>query len=188
MRPRWTREQGFTLIEVLAAITILSIVTLAFTSYFTNSLSYSKQNQNKTVMINLARNALVYVEKQNFDQMKDYFCVGETEGGIFKAADCDAPSIKSDDCTIDECGYYSPLVDDTEVLARVLKPMVNGVTYNIKIEFQKDLYETNNSTKRKLSPYLLPVKVTVRADDSLTSTNHRGDAVVEGYITDEAIR
>lgn len=52
------KEAGFTLIEVLAAIVILSIVSLVLTSYFTNAMTYSKSNQNKTIMVNLARNAL----------------------------------------------------------------------------------------------------------------------------------
>lgn len=72
MKPGLKQEKGFTLIEVLAAIVILSIVSLVLTSYFTNAMSYSKSNQNKTIMVNLARNALFYVEKQDFKAMKEF--------------------------------------------------------------------------------------------------------------------
>lgn len=72
MKPGLKQEKGFTLIEVLAAIVILSIVSLVLTSYFTNAMSYSKSNQNKTIMVNLARNALFYVEKQDFEAMKEF--------------------------------------------------------------------------------------------------------------------
>ncbi|MFD1903648.1 prepilin-type N-terminal cleavage/methylation domain-containing protein [Paenibacillus rhizoplanae] len=60
------KEAGFTLIEVLAAIVILSIVSLVLTSYFTHALSYSKSNQNKTIMVNLARNALFLYGEAGF--------------------------------------------------------------------------------------------------------------------------
>lgn len=72
MKPGLKQEKGFTLIEVLAAIVILSIVSLVLTSYFTNAMSYSKSNQNKTIMVNLARNALFYVEKQDFEAMQEF--------------------------------------------------------------------------------------------------------------------
>lgn len=72
MKPGLKQEKGFTLIEVLAAIVILSIVSLVLTSYFTNAMSYSKSNQNKTIMVNLARNALFYVEKQDFKEMQEF--------------------------------------------------------------------------------------------------------------------
>lgn len=72
MKSGLKQEKGFTLIEVLAAIVILSIVSLVLTSYFTNAMSYSKSNQNKTIMVNLARNALFYVEKQDFEEMSNF--------------------------------------------------------------------------------------------------------------------
>lgn len=77
MKPGLKQEKGFTLIEVLAAIVILSIVSLVLTSYFTNAMSYSKSNQNKTIMVNLARNALFYVEKQDFKAMKVFLRKGK---------------------------------------------------------------------------------------------------------------
>lgn len=77
MKPGLKQEKGFTLIEVLAAIVILSIVSLVLTSYFTNAMSYSKSNQNKTIMVNLARNALFYVEKQDFKAMKEFLRKGK---------------------------------------------------------------------------------------------------------------
>lgn len=77
MKPGLKQEKGFTLIEVLAAIVILSIVSLVLTSYFTNAMSYSKSNQNKTIMVNLARNALFYVEKQDFEAMKEFLRKGK---------------------------------------------------------------------------------------------------------------
>lgn len=89
MKAKLREEKGFTLVEVLAAIVILSIVSLILTSYFTNALSYSKSNQNKTVMANLARNALFYMEKQNFSAMKEHFEKEQPDviGSLCKSAD-----------------------------------------------------------------------------------------------------
>jgi len=181
-RDKWNRnrergkEEGFTLIEVLAAIVILSIVSLVLTSYFTNALSYSKSNQNKTIMVNLARNALFYMEKQDFDKMEDYF------------ADVTHNTLE---CSISDgsCGTYNSIVDDTVVLEAILNPYINKVQYQISIVYQRATHNNMSTSKtdfdKDISPYLLPVEVIVW--DS-KDTIRAKQTVVEGYITDEKIR
>ncbi len=178
------QEQGFTLIEVLAAIVILSIVSLVLTSYFTNAMSYSKSNQNKTIMVNLARNALFYVEKQDFDKMKDYF---QTQG---------RDSIEAVECTIFNCNSnYSSLVSNVTTLANVLNPTVNGIRYTINIIYQSELVDKMSPTptdgvnpidKSAIKEYLLPVKMEVRQVGSDGQPAYT--VALEGYITDERIR
>lgn len=176
------QEQGFTLIEVLAAIVILSIVSLVLTSYFTNAMSYSKSNQNKTIMVNLARNALFYVEKQDFEPIKIYF------------RDKGNPAILADQCYRTEpdtefCESYTNIAD-TGVLVDVLNPTINGIQYHIDIKYQKKLDEealkSPDVTQQVMAKYLLPVEVRVR--DSGRNNNTISETVVEGYITDEEIR
>lgn len=178
------QEQGFTLIEVLAAIVILSIVSLVLTSYFTNAMSYSKSNQNKTIMVNLARNALFYVEKQDFEGMKDYF---QTQG---------KNSIEADECTIATCNLnYTNLVLNVTALANVLNPTVNGIRYRINIIYQPELVDKMSPTptdgispfdKSAIKEYLLPVKMEVRQVGSNGQPAYT--VALEGYITDERIR
>lgn len=179
MKPGLKQENGFTLIEILAAIVILAIVSLVLTSYFTNAMSYSKSNQNKTIMVNLARNALFYVEKQDFEKMKDYF--------ITKGKD----SIEATACQNDTvCSSYETLVTNTETLSQVLNPSINGVDYQINIRYQRDLHQpmltSADQEKKKMASYLLPVSISVR--EANASSGPQSEPVVEGYITDEKIR
>ncbi|SEU14621.1 prepilin-type N-terminal cleavage/methylation domain-containing protein [Paenibacillus sp. NFR01] len=185
-------EQGFTLIEVLAAVVILSIVSLVLSSYFTNAMSYSKSNQNKTIMVNLARNALFYMEKQDYDGLKLYFMGREASGST--PAEAGHASITATACapltdTTASCGAYSQVVKDTLTLAKVLNPTVNNISYQIDIEYQSALHQQMKSSgdqvERATADYLLPVRV--RVQDPRSGGNVK-ETVVEGYITDEKIR
>ncbi|WP_208414529.1 type IV pilus modification PilV family protein [Paenibacillus castaneae] len=169
MKKRAANEAGFTLIEVLAAFVILSVVALAMTSFFTNALSYAKGNQNKTVMINLARNTLFYMEKQNFETIKAYFDNPEN-----KKISCDATS-----CSLE----LQKLVSNGDQLFAILNPVVNGITYKIEIEYQENLKE---DLGEKMSNYLLPINVQVEPVEG--GRNKREVTMVEGYITNEKIR
>lgn len=177
MRKRSKQEEGFTLIEVMASIIILSIVSLVLLSYFSDSLSYAKTNENKTVMVNLARNALVYTEKQNFDTWKTYFQSNS--------------SVDSKKCeSVTTCSLYASLVDQPQVLAAVLNPVVNGVQYRVAIQYQKNLLQ-NSATgatgvvKAQESTYLLPIQISVHGPEEKVG---QAGTIVEGYITDEKIR
>ncbi|ETT49994.1 type II secretion system protein [Paenibacillus sp. FSL P4-0338] len=170
------QEQGFTLIEVLAAIIILSIVSLVLTSYFINAMSYAKANQNKTIMVNLARNALFYAEKQDFDEWEPYL---KAKGNIGFADVC-----------IDVPCNYSSLVKDDAVLQKVLNPSINGITYMINISYQAEIYNqmkiSEDMIKQRSADYLIPVLITVRSPEK--NGGNSAQTVVEGYITDEEIR
>ncbi|WP_138495664.1 type IV pilus modification PilV family protein [Paenibacillus pinistramenti] len=191
-------EQGFTLIEVLASIVILAIVSLVLTSFFTHALSYSKANQNKTIMVNLARNALFYAEKQDFDKWETYFKAAEAEDKSNDHSEIACkPSADGNEAAL--CSEYANLVDDTSVLKAVLFPTINQIHYEISIQFQRDTYNrmlngTANSEQdqagqsaidKDIAPYLLPVQVVVR---DTSDTSGAKQTVVEGYITDEKIR
>jgi prepilin-type N-terminal cleavage/methylation domain-containing protein len=192
-------EKGFALLEVLAAIVILSIVSLVLTSYFSNALSYANTNQNKTVMVNLARNALFYVEKQDFKKMEKYF--NSIVVGVPDTLTGDHPNISIEQCYTDPSNLTtgcSQLFNPSEVLllSNVLNPTINGVVYNITISYQDLLHKTMlypegmtaDEAKRKkaMAAYLLPVKVTVSTGAGTVSQSN--ETVVEGYITDDKIR
>jgi prepilin-type N-terminal cleavage/methylation domain-containing protein len=184
MQPGRNQEQGFTLIEVLAAIVILSIVSLVLTSYFTQAMTYSKSNQNKTIMVNLARNALFYMEKQDFDKMEDFFT--------------NHTAVTAAHCPINGCSdaAYIDAFSDVQALANVLNPRVNNVDYVINIIEQPELLAdpqpqpsgnpTNQINRAAIRQYLLPVKVEVRR--SRNDGQPAYTVVVEGYINDEKIR
>lgn len=182
MNPGRKQEQGFTLIEVLAAIVILSVVSLVLTSYFTNAMTYSKSNQNKTIMVNLARNALFYIEKQDFEKMEIFFA-----GNNILASECTESSCINAD--------YRSAFSNVEALANVLNPTVNGIEYSINIVHQPELLleqpQPSGETpkiidKSIIEQYLLPVKVEVRRVESSGQPAYTVE--VEGYINDERIR
>ncbi|HEY9577448.1 MAG TPA: prepilin-type N-terminal cleavage/methylation domain-containing protein, partial [Pseudobacillus sp.] len=66
-------QKGVTLLELLLAMTILSIVLLTFTRFFYQAGTYNLSNQNKTVALNVARNAMMFLEKENFIEMRNNF-------------------------------------------------------------------------------------------------------------------
>ncbi|QUL54530.1 prepilin-type N-terminal cleavage/methylation domain-containing protein [Paenibacillus tritici] len=185
-KDQWNRsrergqEAGFTLIEVLAAIVILSIVSLVLTSYFTNALSYSKSNQNKTIMVNLARNALFYMEKQDFEAMGRYFNVDDTSPKAH-------PKIEAAQCNAVVCNYKTVFING-EVLPEVLNPFINNIEYEVNITYQADLHEEMllDTRKKGMAPYLIPIKVEVTGPGGPNANTV--STVVEGYIADEKIR
>lgn len=168
---RQKREEGFTLIEVVASLLILSIVSLAMTNFFVQSMSYAKGNQQKTVMVNLARNALFYIEKQNFSELESYF----TANTANKTLSCD---ISATACSIADL----PSID-IATLKQVLNPTINGIEYSISITYQSAL---RNELDAKIKTYLLPINVDVYVvkDGSISDITTR----LEGYITDDSIR
>ncbi|MGG1514948.1 prepilin-type N-terminal cleavage/methylation domain-containing protein [Paenibacillus oryzisoli] len=180
MKVRKSRDEGFTLIEVLAATVILSIASLGMMAFFLHAMSYNKGNQNKTVMINLARNALFYMEKQSFSDLEIYFR-GEGHDRI---------DLLSSGCEMTAgnlmCGQdpsVQPILSKLEGLWDVFYPEVNGKRYQVVVTYQKDL-ANDGAGKFK---YLLPISVAVR-DISDTTKSRRYQANVEGYIVHESIR
>lgn len=70
MKQTIEKNGGFTLIEVLVSITIFSIILLGMMTFFTNGLSYVKENESKTVATQVARNVMNYIEKQDYRVME----------------------------------------------------------------------------------------------------------------------
>ncbi|MCM3750061.1 type II secretion system GspH family protein [Paenibacillus pasadenensis] len=198
-------EQGFTLLEIMASIVILSIVALTLSGFFVQAMSYSKQNQNKTIAVHLARNALAYIQKEAYAPLHDYFTVADAGGGY--------PALEAAQCRPSGgCERYSEFVADTATLAHVLNPEINGVAYAVKITYQPELapyLELDPEEKEAsalaasptagsiapasggaagssaLSAYLMAVQVEVSSDTG----GRRSESVrVEGYLTDETIR
>ncbi|MBP3966840.1 type IV pilus modification PilV family protein [Paenibacillus lignilyticus] len=187
-------ESGFTLVEILTCLIILSVAGLAMTGFFVHALSYAKGNQNKTVMVNLARNTLFYMQKQaDFDAMQTFFKsdqplgIGE-ERNVISSSGCAAGS--------GTCTNYKDLVGDPQTLVYILNPKINDILYHVTISFQENLYDsldtrTASPDGGRIDKYLLPIKVEVEEAEPHSSDNgpsKRERSEVEGYITDESIR
>ncbi|WEK53403.1 MAG: type II secretion system protein [Candidatus Cohnella colombiensis] len=183
------REEGYTLVEILAAMVILSVAALVMTSFFFNAMTYSKGNANKTIVVNLARNALFYIEKQSFKKMESYFLGGSSQEGVTEATGTEnnPRTISTAGCVRNEdrifCNSNLPLqqlfTDIGVSMWDVLTPVVNGQQYEIVIEYDPDL------GKDDLRNYLLPIKV--KAMSSNYNGENRNSTEVEGYIPHEQI-
>lgn len=191
MKKRIPREEGFTLIEVLAATVILSVAAMAMMAFFINAMSYNKGNQNKTVMVNLARNALFYMEKQNFSEVEKYFNqIGEADGNdpIMTMDNCTVVSTGGVNCTIPA---KNDLLNSFHGIGNVLRPSVNGKEYDITITYQSELEKgqadaSTPSTEDRMSKYLIPIRVSVKTLGAIESL--RNQTSVEGYVINEKIR
>lgn len=71
------KQDGFSLIEVLVSITILSIISVSLISIFSQSLSASRDSTKLTFANYLAKNAASYIEREAL----------ETESGPFVFSD-----------------------------------------------------------------------------------------------------
>ncbi|MCY9657370.1 type II secretion system protein [Paenibacillus chondroitinus] len=190
MSRREPREEGFTLIEVLAATVILSVASMAMLAFFINAMSYNKGNQNKTVMVNLARNALFYMEKQNYATIHNYFIDSST--GELKEHN---PPISSNDCsTRNICDkpdlqnlFLNP---NMKLLWDVLNPKVNDIEYQISVSYQVDIANElkDDPVKKGMANYLLPIRVEVSVKDNNVNNGRNKPVIVEGYIANESIR
>lgn len=178
MSKRKARDEGFTLIEVLAATVILSVASLAMMTFFINAMSYNKGNQNKTVMVNLARNALFYMEKQRFNDVRDYF------------ANNSVIDLQQSNCQLVglgelKCDSNNDFLKSMTGLWDVFNPVVNGKNYEVIVTYQKNLVDKEPSSTK--FQYLIPISVSVR-DKNAPNLSTRYQANVEGYILDESIR
>ncbi|RKP57218.1 type II secretion system protein [Cohnella endophytica] len=182
-------EEGFTLLEILGAITILSVASLAMTGFFVNAMSHAKGNQNKTVVVNLARNALAFVEKQDFEQFKGYFskhpslttmgCNKNGEGANSVTCIGKTDSVEATDS--------AALFNRIPYLLDVLSPSVNGRDYMLEVELETGMFPASDAADNvDLTKYLIPIKVVAASKE--TNGNKRDRTEVEGYISNEKIR
>lgn len=112
-------ERGFTLVEVLAALVILSIVLMSFTAVFANTNRIAINNSEKLVVINLAD---AYLERIKINP-------AEFIGTIPPAmANCPPPETAKKCATI----TVSPP-----------PPPINGKSYPVTIRIKQDANEKN---------------------------------------------
>ncbi|BDG46290.1 MULTISPECIES: prepilin-type N-terminal cleavage/methylation domain-containing protein [Parageobacillus] len=193
-------SKGFTLMEVLASITILSIVAIGMFSFFTNAMKYTTYNQGKTVAINIARGVLAYMERLDFAALKQY-----VDNEIQRS---DKPFVHLDASYCDDLPLFG---DNEQACKKILGPTINNVAYDetrIHVflvpyndsktwdklresppeEFPASLKkriseESIKNPDPKLQNYLLKIYVIVRWGDRVDDSEW-----LEGVIANETIR
>lgn len=161
-------EKGFTLIEVLASLVIISLVLMSFMGIFANTNKLAVRNSEKLVVINLAD---AYLERVKVDPDGTINLVGE------KFKDSPPPHQKfppdfiecrdSENRVISNKHCYTVTLDKLDLF--------NEKYYDVTIKFS----QTTESNEDNLSEdvlSLINVEVTVTARESKLSST------VEGYV------
>jgi prepilin-type N-terminal cleavage/methylation domain-containing protein len=161
-------HKGLTLIETMLSITILGIVMLGIMTLFKQAYLYTILNEDKTVGINVARNALMYMKKQSFIELKNYFTDTDKE---LKILICE---------TTDENGNtienYQFFAEDASIPSTCQNVEINNTKYEITVKAEEN--------KQNYQNYIIPIKVIVtwERNDIERSTQ------LKGVITSEDIR
>ncbi|KYD32806.1 PulJ/GspJ family protein [Parageobacillus toebii] len=207
--------KGFTLLEVLASITILSIVAIGMFSFFTNAMKYTTYNQDKTVAINIARGVLAYMERLDFTDLEQY-----VESKMNNTDNQSFVYLNASDCLDDDF----PLLGDDEQTKReacekALGPTVNNVKYDetrihvflVPYNDSEALNKLRESPQKEFLPASLKEHISKESEKNLDPEQQKylpemqkrllkiyvivrwGDRVddsewLEGVIADETIR
>ncbi|MFZ3588340.1 type IV pilus modification PilV family protein [Bacillus sp. DJP31] len=184
------KEKGFTLLEVLVSITILSVVMITLLAFFTQSYSYTNLNKDKTVALNIARGAVTYIEKQNFQYMKKYLDDQLLQSPISEDIKGKFVSLNGDSCveTIEivknGSTYSFDLFQEETSCSLVLIPEINGRVYNTEDYFLTVKLRPTpllpSGLKDPLTQYLLHFDVEVNWGNS-------NPIIIEGVISDESL-
>ncbi|WGG44402.1 type II secretion system protein [Rossellomorea sp. DA94] len=163
-------NRGFTLIELLVSITILGIVLLSFMNFFLQSSTYTNANQKKTVGVNVARNVLIFMEKQNFLEVRDFFHDVNTGD---KSPDTEY-------LTLLICEEKYTLFSESEIHNTC--PGKQQITIN-GLEYEATIFSDEVSSPEEMD-YYIPITVKVRwnMNDKAYSTS------VDGKVKSEDIR
>ncbi|MCP8968494.1 type IV pilus modification PilV family protein [Ectobacillus ponti] len=124
-----SKESGMTLVEVLASVTILAVLALGMLSIFPKALSFTKASQLKTVAINLARGALQYMNKQDYDLLTGYRDAAGGRPAVLSGAEsCTAQQT----VLLDGKSVTSPLFPNADSCTKLLEPTINNTMYKNK--------------------------------------------------------
>ncbi|WP_110111504.1 prepilin-type N-terminal cleavage/methylation domain-containing protein [Bacillus sp. CGMCC 1.16541] len=154
-------NQGLTLIEVLVSLVILMIIFTGLMQFFSNAYSYTKSSQNKTAGINVARNALTFMEKQSFIEMHETFVTNDKTLYLYI---CTSGANAEKEYTYVETPTPPLGCEDISV---------NNVPFTVQLSHS----QSNNFKDR----YMIPIEVIVewKRNNQVLSTEMRGAVVSE---------
>ncbi|MFS0659754.1 prepilin-type N-terminal cleavage/methylation domain-containing protein [Niallia alba] len=155
-------SKGLTLIEVLLSLTILSIILLSIMNFFNQAYSFTNLNQKKTAGINVARNALTYMEQAS---MEDSFL--SIKNRIDKNSDTTGELFV--------CNNEYKVIWNTETNTSCTPIKINNIDYHVNI---KPTIDENYSN------FFIPLTVTV----TWSVNNKEYSTSMEGAIKSEDLR
>lgn len=138
MKKLFNEQNGFTLLEVLLSLTILSVVVIGLMSFFHNSYNYVNENEDKAIATQIARNVMNYAEKQNYNKFEGYLSYEvDTNENIhiipLDKSFCDKKvtinknsSSPANDSTVDDILLF----DNADRCQSILNPVINNQSYS----------------------------------------------------------
>ena len=164
----YKKDQGFTLIEVLVSLTILTLIAIPMFSFFTQAYDYTTKNQNNTIGVNVARGVVEFMKKQNFEEMKSLL---DTTGHPDPTNSLMNTEIYIGIKT--NSYYYSETeVPETEQIE------INSNKYKVAVTLWKN-------SDAHLDDYSIPINVTATW---IANSNNEMKTSLEGAIINETIR
>ncbi|EIJ79052.1 hypothetical protein PB1_15879 [Bacillus methanolicus PB1] len=161
-------SKGLTLIEILVSLTILGIIMIGCMKFFTQAYSYTNMNQKKTAAINVARNAMMYIENESFIEIRQKFEEDPKEELTLMI--CDNPEDKDDPNDPYEKFWNG------EAPGSSCSPItVNDIKYDVKV--RADLDKDNRD-------FFLPITVEVQ----WVINDKENKIEIEGVMKSEDIR
>ncbi|KIL46217.1 type IV pilus modification PilV family protein [Jeotgalibacillus campisalis] len=145
----FSNNKAFSLLEVLVSITLLNIIVFSLLTFFLNSYQFTFSNQDNTVGANAAKNAVTYVESQDFHRVREYFSLQGAE---------------KLELTIDSCSALingTLLFDHEESCRSIFAPTINNQTYGVNVKLSE--YEGANETETaEMKTELISIEATVQ--------------------------
>ncbi|HEY8528438.1 MAG TPA: type II secretion system protein [Paenibacillaceae bacterium] len=167
-------ERGFTLVEVLASLTIMALISVTLIGYFVAAIDRSAEESRRVIAINLAR--LKAAELR--DMAKQTTQDGSTWYRKLREALPEAPKI----FTQDDPGLFGPLLDSVEIL---------GTTYRYQVTLYRDEGEPGSHTEwldgvmgENADKYLMRMILRVSWDDAASAPSPGKSVVLDTSLID----
>ncbi|WP_442595270.1 prepilin-type N-terminal cleavage/methylation domain-containing protein [Neobacillus sp. D3-1R] len=143
-------QKGFTLLEVLLSITILSIILISFFSFFPQAAKFNDTNDQKLKGVSLAKEVLVTIQSSNSIQsFLNNVSTNPTATDTFSKNNPQYQSLKLSEDIINHTDYYQLITKtpDAKVIIKLFKsPDFNGSKALYKTEIIVEILEGKKVT------------------------------------------
>lgn len=167
-----TSSKGLTLVEVLVSLTILGIVLMGTMKFFSQAYTYTNMNEKKTAAVNVARNALMHIEKESFIEVREKFQNKNESLKIFICKNSEGNPIYKNFWSGE-----SPESDCSPI-------KINNIEYNVTISLHDEKNPDTNSAKEEYSSFFVPLEATVTWEIN----GNEESTKIEGEIKSEDLR
>lgn len=163
-------NKGFTLIEILVAMSIISIITFTFFTIMNSSIKQNSKNEKDIKALNIAQSEIENLRKEIKSSATE-INIYDKEGNILIEIPDDDEIVwqeidstnKIDIINIKDDGIYNKYIgkddDGTEILQYIRNVDGDSSNYIVKLKL---------SRQKKASKYLYTVEVKVKAENSLS--------------------